>query len=142
MASDGQKLLDLIAEHAGDEKVAAFLELRGGGFLVLPGKPADDHWFSVLVGGGDIARKIVEAMGYTNHKGDVGGFRFVLPIAERSSAEKNRREIRRRLKLGQSFNRIAREVGVHKRTVERQYSALKKLANQNAANHTRETSSC
>lgn len=143
MASDGRKLLDLIADFVGDEKVAEFLELRGGGHLILPAKPKDDHWFSAFVGSGDIARKIVEGMGYTNHKGEVSGLRIAaLPIAERGSTEKNRREVERRLRLGQTTSRIAREVGVSRRTVQRHRAAMKKRMRQNAAFHTEGPTKC
>ncbi len=136
MASDGSRLIDLVAKHGDDDAADLMILLFGGSRVSLPGRMTADHWLVSLVGF-EAAKAIVEEMNF----GGCGGL-VELPIAENSSAEKNRREVYRRLRLGQSIDRIAREVGIHRRTVFRHRAALKRLARKNAASRTEGPSSC
>ncbi len=136
MASDGSRLIDLVAKHGDDDAADLMILLFGGSRVTFPGRMTVGHWLVSLVGF-EAAEAIIEAMNFDGCGGYVD-----LPLAERSSAEKSRREVYRRLKLGQSTDRIAREVGVHRRTVCRHRAALKILARQNAASRTEGPTKC
>jgi hypothetical protein len=127
MASNGNTFLDLIADAADDDAVGRVLERVGGSRISLPGVPAADHWLSELIGHG-AAKAVCAAMCSFGHHGQRVGGMFDVPLAERASAERNRREILRLLKLGRSIDRIAREVGVSRRTVQRWRAWLKKAS--------------
>ena len=136
MASDGSRLIDLIAKYGDDDDADLAVMLFGGSRVSLPSWMKGDHWLISLVGR-EAAEAIVKEMNF-----DGCGGMVVLPLAERSLMEKNRREVYRRLKLGQSTDRIAREVAVSRRTVQRHRAALKRLARQNAASRTEGPTKC
>ena len=142
MAGEGSELIDLIVDIADDDVAATVIERYGGSRVCVPGRFVEpDNWLAEIVGV-DTASTIFRAFHGPVAFGHCAGFVLTLPLAEKSSKEKNRREVCRRLKLGQSTDRIAREVGVHRRTVQRYRADLKRLARQNAASRTEGPSKC
>lgn len=143
MASDGGSLIDLIVDIAGEEAAKTAIERFGGSRVSVPMFSVHhDNWLVEIVGE-DTAMEIFRAFNGPGLFRESGGGTMVeLPLVERASQEKLRREVYRRLRLGQPIDRIAREVGVHRRTVQRHRAALKKIARQNAASRTEGPSTC
>jgi hypothetical protein len=128
MASDGNRLLNLIVDMAGEEGAATVVERFGGSLVSVPSiRPRPDNWL-VGIFGVETALAIFQAFHGPANAGHSGGYMVELPLAERASGERNRREVIRLIKLGRSIDRIAREVGVSRRTVQRWRARLKKTS--------------
>ncbi len=142
MASDGSRLIDLIVDMVDDEEVIeTVIEHFAGSLVSVPYTPTAANWLVGIVGA-ETALAIFRAFHGPTIFRHSTGYMVLLPSAERSPMEKARREVGRRLKLGQSVDRIAREVGVHRRTVYRHRAALKRLTRQNAASRTEGPTKC
>ena len=103
------------------------LERVGGCQISLPGIPAADHWLSELIGH-EAAKAVCAKLSVGGSHRRRGCDVFCVPLAEKGSAERNRREVLRLLKLGRSVNRVAADVGVSRRTVQRWRARLKKTS--------------
>lgn len=118
MASEGREFVNLVRELGGEEAAELLmLEYAGSRVSIPVQRLSATNWLVQLVGL-RCADEIVKQFG--------GGL-IEIPLAEAGSAARNRREIRRRLKQGESVDHIARHVGVNRRTVQRQRLYLRQI---------------
>ena len=104
----------LLAEIAGLEAALALAEAKGGTRAYFPAFAKPDHWLTQCVGY-EAAVKICDHF----RVGHASGYRELIPLGPATSLAKRRRMIARLTGEGVSADKIARQLGVHERSVRR-----------------------
>ena len=112
---EGRQFLKALTEVCGREMVSAVQKSHGGRRVTLPHKPTVETWLAKIVGL-EATKTLCERFGPAE---------FVLPMDEHNRLVKIRREIEALWSIGWSNSRIAGELGIHQRTVQRHVVYLK-----------------
>lgn len=112
---EGRQFLEVLAELCGREIVSTVQKSHGGRRLTLPHKPTAETWLAKIVGL-EAAKTVCERF---------GSVEFVIPMDEHNRRAKVQREIEALWSIGWSNSRIAGELGIHQRTVQRHVAYLK-----------------
>lgn len=111
-----------IAEVAGENAALAIAGIKGGAPAYFPFDPPDDHWLVAAVG-----REKATLIGRKLATGK-GGIELEVPLGPLMSRNQVWREIRRRLRAGETKPKIARALGIHYKTVQAHKNRHRKLA--------------
>lgn len=115
--SDLAPILAEIAEVAGRPAALAIQKAHGGCALYFPEQASDDHWLTQCVGR-EAADKIVARFCRCQ---------VTIPAGERSLQRRARRRAIELIEAGADRNAVAREAGLHVRTVSRISNSLSSL---------------
>jgi DNA-binding NarL/FixJ family response regulator len=125
-------LLQEIAEIIGEVATKQLVAAKGGGRIRIPAKILQTHWLAKTIG-------FEAAQALASHfTSGYGTLELELPISEAGAISKFRVEIFRLIEEGMSSDKIARTVGVSRRTVLRNRA---KLRAQREANRPKRISS-
>ena len=106
-------ILGIVADVAGEEAARRLAAAKGGGRCYIPRQTRPGHWLVALLGE-EAAAAVCDAL---------GGETVEIPLAGAGSLQHGLRQARRRAhelnRRGWSADRIARTVGVDRRTVKR-----------------------
>jgi len=102
-------VLSLIKKTIGEDMAVKVAKARGGQRLYIPDAPKGDHVLSQIVGL-ENARKLSKVM---------GSGRIDVPCGNIGGEAGRRERAAQLLKQGMSFDDVAAEVDLHRRTVER-----------------------